>query len=115
MPNEKTNNPSLYEFFRNTLDHCGLFLLHLSDEDIAWYLFEEFDTDCISFLHENILNQLCAAGKITQDTANMSLVLSRKFRALENTEVWNIGAVRTDPLWREIFILSDEIKKKLQA
>ena len=111
MANKKIDTDTLYEYFKDTLSHCGLFLLGLPDEDIAWHLFEEFDTDSISFLHENTLNQLYETGKITADAVDMALALAHKFRKLEGTALWNIPCVRTDPLWMEIFILSDSIKK----
>ena len=103
----------IYEFFEEALSHCGLFLLDLSDEDIGWHLFEEFDGDCCSFLDQNTLASLRASGKITTDIANAALLLSQKFRALEHTELWNIASVRTNTRWGEILALSDAIKKDL--
>ena len=103
----------IYEYFSDALDHCGLFLLMLDDKDIEWHLFEEFDGDCVSFLGENTLKLLCAAGKIAAETADAALLLARKYRVLEETALWNAAAVRTSDRWREILMLSDEIKKTL--
>ena len=107
------DSDQMYEYFTDTLRHCGLFLLALDDEEIGWHLFEEFDGDCVSFLDENTLKLLCAAGKITSETADAALLLSRKLRALEKADLWNPSAVRTSGRWREILALSDEIKKNL--
>ena len=104
-----------YELFKGTLDHCGKFLLGLSDEDVGYYIFEEFDSDCVSFLHENTLNPLRLSGVITQEIVDMALELSRKFRAPEGTEHWNVQAVRNSEKWLEVLELSDRIKEKLTA
>ena len=103
----------MYEFFKDTLDHCGRFLLDLSDEDIEYYIFEEFDCDAVSFLHEKNLNLIRLSGRITQEIVDMSLELSRKFRSLEGTELWNVRAVRDSEKWLKVLELSDRIKLKL--
>ena len=115
MQEKRIDFEPIYECFKAGLSHCGVFLLELSDEDIEWHLFEEFDTDCVSFLHESTLNQLLKAGKITPYVADMSLMLSRRFRALENTSAWDVSAVRSSPVWLELFLLSDKIKKYLSS
>ena len=102
-----------YELFKDALTHCGTFLLDLPEEEIGYHLFEEFDGDSISFLNENFLTQLLSAGKITPQIVVMSLELSRKFRALENTELWNVKSVKNNPNWLEILHLADQIKAML--
>lgn len=111
--NQRMDERKLYEFFQNTLSHCGTFLLRLSDEEIGWHLFEEFDGDSISFLHEDTVNVLRQSGKITEETARLSLRLSGQFRALENTELWNVPSVKENPKWLEILKLSDCIRNAL--
>ena len=59
----------LYEFFLQTLDHCGLFLLNEDTDSIEWHLFEEFDSGSITFLHENTLDCLLDGGNITAEVA----------------------------------------------
>ena len=102
-----------YFCFRSALDHCGSFLLELSDEDIGYRLFEEFNCDCVSFLNEDYIKPLRSRGKISQEIADMTLGLSGKFRALESTDLWNAQAVRESAQWREILVLSDRIKVEL--
>ena len=43
----------------------------------------------------------------------MALELSSKFRALEDTELWNMRSIRKDEKWLEIMELSDRIKSEL--
>lgn len=107
------NGTERYELFKEALNHCGKFLLDLSDEDIAYHIFEEFDGDCTSFLNEKNLERLRLSNKITIEIVDMALELSSKFRSLENTKLWNVHSVRGNERWREIMELSDQIKTEL--
>lgn len=107
------NGTERYELFKEALNHCGKFLLDLSDEDIAYHIFEEFDGDCTSFLNEKNLERLRLSNKITIEIVDMALELSSKFRALENTELWNVSSIRGNERWFEILELSDRIKVEL--
>lgn len=102
-----------FDFFKEAFSHCGTFLLDLSDEDIEYHIFEEFDGDCTSFLNKYNLNLLRQSGKITMEIVDMALELSSKFRALEGTELWNMRSIRKDEKWLEIMELSDRIKSEL--
>jgi len=94
----------------DTLKQCGLHLLEMSDEDIGYYIFEEFDGGAISFLHENTLSELKKANLITETVSQKSAELRSKFLALQDTDLWNIDSVKRSKEWREILELSDEIK-----
>ena len=109
------NSIERYELFEEALSHCGTFLLDLSDEDIEYHVFEEFDGDCTSFLHANNLNLLQQSGKITMEIVDMALELSSKFRVLENTKLWNVQSVKSSKEWLEVLELSDYIKKELKV
>ena len=113
ISNQRMDESKLYEFFKNTLSHCGTFLLRLADEEIGWHLFEEFDGDCISFLHEDNIYALRRSDIITKETAHLSLSLSNQFRALENTELWNVPSVKENPKWLEILMLADCVRDSL--
>lgn len=104
-----------YEMFLETIKLCGLFLLKSSDQKIEYNIFEEFDGDCVSFLHYTNLDILYASNMIDKRIYSMSLELSRKFRALEGTELWNVQSVKTDKKWLEILTLSDNIKRELRG
>lgn len=100
-----------YEFFLKTLNEFGLHLLNERDDEIGYWIFEEFYGDAISFLHENNLNCLLESNYINKDIYSMSLELRKKFLLLENSVHWNLKLVRTDKEWLSILKLSDEIKK----
>ena len=100
----------LFELFINTLDHFGTFLLNAETEDIGWNVFEEFDGDSITFLHENTLNRLLDGEYISAEVYPLCQLLRKKFRELEGTDLWDVEAVRSAPEWYELLVLSDKIK-----
>ncbi len=99
-----------YAHFIETLTHCGTFLLALDEETIEYHMFEEFDGDCVSFLHEDNLSILEAEGLISPAVHRMATTLAQKFRALEHTHLWNSSAVTTAPEWEKILTLADSIR-----
>ena len=102
-----------YDYFCKTFNSCGTFLLKCNETDIDYYLFEEFDGDCISFLNEKMLQSLLESGFINADIKNKSMELSKKFRSLENTPYWQSHCVKTYKPWQDILKLSDDIKSML--
>lgn len=48
----------LFWFYVDTLERCGTFLLPMTDEEIGYNVFEEFDVGTVSFLHGNTLDRL---------------------------------------------------------
>lgn len=103
----------LYGFFLQTLDHCGTNLLKSDIQDIEYYLFEEFDSDSISFLHIHSLDRLLDNHFISAEVYALCRLLYEKFRKMENTELWNADRVKTSPEWLEIMSLSDKIKSMI--
>ena len=104
-----------YEFFKDTLEHCGRFLLACDEKDIEYHIFEEFDTDSVSFLHESNLRILLDEGYVSEDIYREALRLAVAFRALEDTELWTPAAVRLDATWKEIMDLADRVKELVRV
>lgn len=104
-----------YELFIETLNQCGQFLLNADNEDIEYYLFEEFDSNSISFLSKEMLKTLLMENLINDEIYNKSLLLAQKFRDLEGTKLWNINMVKNRKEWGEILMLSDQIKALLNS
>lgn len=100
----------LFDLFTDALNHFGTFLLNMDAEDIGWHVFEEFDSDSITFLHENTLNRLLDGGYISAEVYPLCQLLRKKFRELEGTDLWDVEAVRSAPEWYELLVLSDRIK-----
>ena len=103
-----------YEFFKDTLEHCGTFLLALDETEIGYHLFEEFDTDCCSFLHKACLSALLEDGYVNEEIYETALRLGTAFRALEDTPLWDPAAVCREPAWREILELGDRVKELVE-
>lgn len=103
----------LFEFFTDTFDHFGTFLLNADTEDIEYYVFEEFDCDSITFLHENTLDRLLEGGYISAEVYPLCQLLRKKVRELDGTDLWNVEAVRSAPEWYDLMVLADKIKRKV--
>lgn len=103
----------LYDYFLDTLSHCGSFIFDLSKGDIEYEIFEEFDIGVISFLHEDVLKQLLDSKLITFDVYSNCKILRKKVLELQELGLWKIDLVKTNKRWKEVIILCDEIKKDL--
>ena len=104
-----------YDLFKDTLSHLGTFLLTETKEDIEYHVFEEFDSDCTSFLHETNLRALLYGGYINAEICSEVLRLSATFRALEGTALWNSDDVIRAAAWREVLELADSVKAMLPS
>lgn len=104
-----------YDFFKDTLSHLGTFLLTDTQEEIEYRVFEEFDSDSTSFLHERNLRALLEVGLITAEIYEASLRLVAKFRALEGTALWNPEAVVSAETWRKVLELGDAVREMVEA
>lgn len=100
-----------YEYFVYTLNHCGMFLLDSNEDDIGFYIFEEFDSDSVPFLSRKLLRILLYNRYINYTIYKLSRQLYHKFRNLENTAIWGVSFVKTEKEWREVLELSDKIKE----
>ena len=100
----------LFEFFTDTFNHFGTFLLNADTEGIEYYVFEEFDCDSITFLHENTLDRLLESGYISAEVYPLCQLLRKKVRELDGTDLWEVEAVRSAPEWYALMVLADKIK-----
>ena len=105
------NRTELYALYKDTLSHMGTFLLTCTREEIEHHIFEEFDTDCASFLHERNLRALLEGSLISAEIYAASLHLAEEFRALEGTELWNIEAVTAAEAWRRVLEMGDTVRR----
>lgn len=112
---EPISKAESFGFFLETLGHCGTFLLNATTEDIEWHLFEEFDGESITFLHESTLDRLLDGGYISAEEYPLCQLLRKKFREMEDTSLWNVESVRTAPEWYEIMSLADKIKSMVKG
>ena len=108
---KSVNQTELYALYKDTLSHVGTFLLTCDREEIEYHIFEDFDTDCTSFLHETNLRALLEGGLISAEIYAASLHLAEEFRALEGTELWNTEAVTAAEAWRRVLETGDTVRR----
>jgi len=104
-----------YFEFKHVLEQCGCFLLNSSEDDIEYYIFEEFDIGVRTYMHNEMLQLFLEDGLIDNDIASKCKLLRALFVDIQPNlpEIWNISAVKNHPKWRKILELSDEIKTLL--
>lgn len=100
----------LYEYYIDTLNKCGSFLLNENDEYIEYNIFEEFDIGIVSFFHEESLEKLFEGGFININQMKYSLELRRLVFELQNNNLWNIKALRTSEEWRKVLSICDKLQ-----
>lgn len=107
---EQITEQKLLEFYNDTLDKCGTFLLDEDDETIEYNIYEDFDIGIHSFFHIDSLQRLYDSGLISADKLNESISLYNKVINLQNTDEWSFDHFRTSVSWKEIMKLCDKIK-----
>ena len=104
-----------YDEWKETLDHCGLFLLTGSDDEIEYHIFEEFDICVRVYCNDDMLELFLDNGFIDEKMKKDSSELFKLFCEIQTqySQLWNIEAVRTHPRWKRIMELADFIKTQI--
>ncbi|MBN2693087.1 hypothetical protein JXR93_00365 [bacterium] len=100
----------LFEYYNDTLERCGIYLLSADSETIEYNIYEEFDIGVQTFLYIDVLNRFYQSGLISLEKLNKSLLLREKTLKLRDLDEWDFEKFKTSKEWREIMILCDEIK-----
>ncbi|MBC1999070.1 hypothetical protein IA759_00520 [Listeria marthii] len=103
-----------FDWFIDTLEKSGMFILELSNEEIETFIFEDFIVGVTSFFSKNNLNELKANEIIDEDMEKNAYLLREKVLKIDNTNLWNINSVRQSSEWLDIFRRSDELKSQLK-
>ncbi len=103
----------LYELYLDTVGRCTSGLLHQTDEEIKYHLFEEFDVGAHSFFHDDNLNKLRRAGYIDDEMLAVSKEVRKRWLALQNKS-WTIEEIKSKKEWQELFQLCDRLKMKVK-
>jgi hypothetical protein len=101
----------LYELYLDTIGRCISQVLSQSMEDLECNLFEEFDADAHSFLHEDNLLKLREAGYIDEEMVAVSKEVRRRWLSLQRKS-WTIAEIKNETEWHELFELCDRLKLK---
>ncbi|MBC1344970.1 hypothetical protein HB799_12965 [Listeria welshimeri] len=102
-----------FDWFIDTLNKSGIFILNLSNKEIETFIFEDLIVGVTSFFSKNNLIELKENGLIDEEIENKAYLLRKKILNIDNTNLWNIDSVRQSSEWLDIFELSDELSKKL--
>ena len=100
----------LFDFYCDTLDRCGVFILNEDDETIKYTIYEDFDIGIHSFFHINSLQRLCDNGLISLNKLNESVLLRNNVIDLQDTDEWGFEHFKTSEKWRQIMVLCDKIR-----
>ncbi|PDK02465.1 hypothetical protein AF280_11430 [Listeria monocytogenes] len=103
-----------FDWFIDTLEKSGMFILELSNEEIEKFIFEDFIVGVTSFFSKNNLSELKANEIIDEDMEKNAYLLREKVLKIDNTDLWNINSVRQSSEWLDIFRRSDELKRQLK-
>lgn len=107
---KKITAQELLEFYNDTLNKCGTFLLDENDESIEYNIYEDFDIGIHSFFHIESLQRLFDNELISANKLNESTLLYDKVIDLQSTDEWGFEYFKTSEKWKEIMELSDKIK-----
>ncbi len=99
----------IYEWYLDTIQRCGTYLLKADDETIEYEIFEVFDIGIISFFYIDTLMILFNARLITKDEMDKGLRLRQMMFDLQKNNEWNLKSFRTSPNWKKVLDLVDEI------
>ncbi|EBB6230955.1 hypothetical protein LSA93_001340 [Listeria innocua] len=103
-----------FDWFIDTLEKSGMFILELSNEEIETFIFEDFIVGVTSFFSKNNLSELKANEIIDEDMKKNAYLLREKVLKIDNTDLWNINSIRQSSEWLDIFRRSDELKRQLK-
>lgn len=103
-----------FDWYIDTLEKSGMFILDLSNEEIETFIFEDFIVGVTSFFSKNNLSELKANEIIDEDMEKNAYLLREKVLKIDNTDLWNINSVRQSSEWLDIFRRSDELKRQLK-
>ncbi|OEQ70580.1 hypothetical protein [Listeria monocytogenes] len=103
-----------FDWYIDTLEKSGMFILELSNEEIETFIFEDFIVGVTSFFSKNNLSELKANEIIDEDMEKNAYLLREKVQKIDNTDLWNINSVRQSSEWLDIFRRSDELKRQLK-
>lgn len=102
----------LYEQFVDTAKRCSSGIVSLSDEEIEFNLFEEFDVGVRSFFHDDNLIKLAEAGMLSEEAVPVCQRIRSKWIELDECN-WTIAEIKDHPDWKSLFSACDTLLELL--
>jgi hypothetical protein len=100
----------LYELLKDAFQNTGTCILNETDENIEYYMFEDFDIAVSSFMHENSLTILLTNGLINQEIALSLTSIRNSFLSMKE-ETRTADSVKNNQEWLELLLHIDDVKK----
>ena len=113
MKPTEISTAELYELYLDAVSRCTSKLRTLSDEEVEYNLFEEFDAGAHSFLHDDNLTKLRRAGFIDDEMVAISRQVRERWVDLLKRS-WSTAQVKAAKDWQELFELCDRLEQKAQ-
>lgn len=108
MHMNKITIEQLHELYVDTAKRCSSEITALSDEEIEYNLFEEFDVGVRSFFHDDNLHKLLDGGMITKEIVLLSRDIRSRWIELNETN-WTISVIKSNPSWNQLFSSCDKL------
>lgn len=103
-----------YELFMDTLSRLDNGKLELNDEDLAYEIFEELDSEYHSFLHENTVDRLIKALIIPSSLRMRISTLREKIKPLMEQKS-KITLYRNDTDWQKVRMEANSIIEEIKS
>ena len=98
----------LYDLFVDTAKRCSSRIVSLSDAEIEYNVFEEFDVGVRSFFHEDAIARLATAGMLSEVAVPVCQRIQRKWIELDKSD-WTIADIKNHPDWNYLFSECDKL------
>ncbi len=116
----RTNSEQeLLEVYIDTLERCTPAIRNCTDEEMLCFLFEDFSVEAWTYLHEDNVARLQAAGLIDEQMVQESKEIRERWLRLE--EKWLRLDPQTLPMyeirhgreWSELFDLCESLRRRV--
>lgn len=99
----------LFELSIDTSKRCLSSTCDQSEDDMAYDIFEVFDTGVTSFFYDDALERLRTAGMISEEAAVASQRI-RQFWIDLDPYSFRLDEIRSHPKWGQLFSMCDELQ-----
>lgn len=103
----------LFDLLVDTAKRCSSAVISLSDEELEYNLFEEFDVGVRSFLHDDSVSRLVEAGMLSNEAIPICHSIRGKWIELDMRN-WTIAEIRVHPDWKHIHSACDTLLELLE-
>ena len=104
----KITNKQLFDLYVDTANRCSSDVKLLTDEEIEYNIFKEFDVGVMSFFHDDNLNKIIDEGVIKKEAFQISKEIRNRWIELDKNN-WTINEIKSHPVWNSLFFSCDRL------